>query len=188
MRRQLLPVLLASAFLCPRAALAQVKPEAQDLEPRPVAASDDPVNRKVTASTIDALVLVVTIDGPGIRLDSATPARIPRAAAQRKRELGGDRVTAVGFAGGARISETSAADAVLNAEEGGGLVRVETRQVTLALAAPRAIDTVEVSAPATGASSRLDVRGAYAPYASACTGDAPDPRLCPLPAEPVRPR
>jgi hypothetical protein len=184
----MLPVLLAFAFLSHRAEEAQARPEAQDLEPRPVAASADPVNRKVTASTIDGLVLVVTIDGAAIRLDSATLARIPRTATQRKREGGGDRVTAVGFAGGARVSETSIADAVLNAEEGGGLVRVAKRQVTLALAAPRAIDTVEVSAPATGASARLDVRSAYAPYAASCRGDVPDPRLCPSPAEPSRPR
>ena len=161
-------------------ATAQTKtdPAARDLEPRPVAASEDPVNRKVAASTVDGLVLVVTIDGSSIRLDSATAGRIPRAAAERKRRSG-DRVTAIGFAGGARISENSVADAVLNAEEGRGLVRLTKRQITLALAAPRALDTVEVSAPATNASARLDVREAYAPYASGCRGETPDPRFCP---------
>jgi hypothetical protein len=38
------------------------------------------------------------------------------------------------------------------------------RQVVLSLPAPRALDAVEVNAPATGATARLDVRAAYAPY------------------------
>ncbi len=173
---------LGSALLLGRMAEAQPKPEGRDLDPRPVEASADPVNPTVTASTIDGLVIVVTIDGSAIRLDSATPARIPRAAAGRKRDAGGDRVTAIGYAGGARVSEATAADAVLNAEEGGGLVRVSKRHVSISLAAPRALDTIEVSAPATGASARIDVRAAYAPYASSCRGDAADPRFCPSPA------
>jgi hypothetical protein len=187
MRACRLAVSLASALWIGGVAEAQTKPAAPDLEARPVDASADPVNRKSAASTVDGLVLVVTIDGSSIRLDGATPARIPRAAAERKRPAG-DRVTAVGLAGGARVSETSSADAVLNAEEGGGLVRASRRQVTLSLPAPRALDTVEVSAPATGASARLDVRAAYAPYASSCKGESPDPRFCPGPERPESPR
>lgn len=178
---------LTSAILLGGAALAQTRPDARDVEPRPVAAAEDPVNRKVTASTIDGLVLAVTIDGASIRLDGATAARVPKSAA-RVRTGGGDRVTATGYAGGTRISETTVPDGVLNAEEGGGLVRVPKRQVVLVLAAPRALDTVEVSAPATGAIARLDVRAAYAPYAYSCRGDAADPRFCPSPANPDRPR
>ena len=178
MRAFRLAASLASGLLLGAAAEAQTRAPGRDLDARPVDASADPVNRKAEASTVDGFVLVVTINGASIQLDSATPARIPRAAAERKRPAG-DRVTAVGFAGGARVSETSSADAVLNAQEGGGLVRVSRRQVMLSLAAPRALDTVEVSAPATGASAGLDVRSAYAPYAAACRGEAPDPRFCP---------
>ena len=178
---------LTSAILLGGAVLAQTRPNARDVEPRPVAAAEDPVNRKVTASTVDGLVLAITIDGASIRLDSATPARVPKSAA-RGRSGGGDRVTAVGSSGGMRVSETTVPDGVLNAEEGGGLVRVPKRQVVLALAAPRALDTVEVSAPATGATARLDVRAAYAPYASSCRGDAADPRFCPGPANTDRSR
>jgi hypothetical protein len=45
-----------------------------------------------------------------------------------------------------------------------GLVRLAKRQVVLSLPAPHALNAVEVSAPATGATARLDVRAAYAPY------------------------
>ena len=177
---------LISALLFGGTAMAQGKPDDRDATPRPVAAAEDPVNRKVTASTIDGLVVAVTIDGATIRLDSATPARVSKGAA-RGRNGDGDRVTAVGFAGGNRVSETTVPDALLNAEEGGGLVRVAKRQVMLTLAAPRAIDTVEVRAPATGATARLDVRAAYAPYSSYCKGETPNPKFCPSAANPDRP-
>jgi hypothetical protein len=171
-------LLAGLALLVAAPAFAQKEPAGREPGPRPVAAANDPVNRKVAAETADGLVVVVTIDGPSVRLDSATAARIPRTAPQRGPK-GGDRVTAVGFAGGARVSEGSAADQVLNAQEGGGIVRLTKRQVTISLLAPRAIDTVEVSAPATGASGRLDTRGAYAAFAEACRSGKGDPRVCP---------
>ena len=85
-------------------------------------------------------------------------------------------MTAVGFAGGSRVSDASATDAVQNAQEGVGLVRLTRRQVVLSLPAPRALDAVEVSAPATRATARLEVRGAYAPY---CKVYNPDNKYCP---------
>ena len=126
-------------------------------------------------------MIALTIDGTSIQLDSVTLARIPRAASQRGAGAGGDRVTAVGFAASTRVSESSAPDAVLNVQEGVGLVRLTKRQVVLSLPAPRALDTVEVSAPATGATSRIDVRAAYAPY---CKEYRSDNKFCPSPASP----
>jgi len=149
----------------------------QDLEPRAVAAADDQVNRQGEA-TIDGLVLTLTIDGAAVSLDQVTLARIPPAAAQRGAEAKGDRVTVVGFAAGTRVSEASAPDAVLNAQEGVGLVRATKRQVVVSLPAPRALDEVEVSAPATGATARLNVRAAYASY---CKEYRRDNRYCPSP-------
>lgn len=158
-----------------RPADPRAQPTIRDTEPRPVAATDDPVNRWVQASVVDGLVVVVTIDGASVQLDRATPARIPRAGATRH-AVAGDAVSAVGYAGGQRIAEVSVPDQVLNAEEGTGLVRTTRRQIVLPLAAALALDTVEVSAPATNATARLDVRAAYATY---CKAKQPDPRLCP---------
>lgn len=169
-------IALAAGLALGAASSAQDEPAIRDIEPHPVAQNDDPVNIWVNASTVDGLVIAVTIDGASIRLDSATPARVPRAAASRGADRAGDQVTAVGFAGGAKVSEISVPDQVLNAEEGVGLVRVTKRQIVLSLPAPRAIDTVEITAPATAATGRFDVSGAYAIY---CKGDRPDPRYCP---------
>jgi hypothetical protein len=150
-----------------------VKPEIRDLARRPVTASEDPVNRQVAASTVDGLVLAVTINGTSVHVDQMTPARIPT---PRREAGGGDRVTAVGFAAGSRVSETSVPDGVLNVQEGGGLVRLTKRQVVLSLPAPHPLDTVEISAPATQATARVDVTRAYAAYCKAARGD---PKVCP---------
>ena len=152
---------------------AQAEPGVRDLEPRPVAATDDPVNKFAAKSTVDGLVLAVTIDGAAITLDNATPARIPRA---KSRKPGDSAVTAIGFAKGAKISEISVADQQINVQEGVGVVAATRRQVILALPAPRALDTVEISAPASGAKARIDVRAAYARF---CEGQKTDSKLCP---------
>jgi hypothetical protein len=175
MHKLLIGTLTLALFLA-GAVQAQDTPQIRDTEPRPVAPADDPVNKWVNASTVEALVIALTIDGTSITLDSATPARVPRAAAMRAEPVSGDRVTVSGFAGGAKVSESVVPDQVLNAQEDVGLVRVNKRQVIVSLAAPRALDTIEVTAPATGATARLDVRAAYAPY---CKGERPDPRYCP---------
>jgi hypothetical protein len=150
----------------------------RDSESRPVAAADDPVNRFVSKKTVDGLIVTVTIDGSAVTLDRATPARIPKPRKLSDKATG-DIVTAAGFAGGKRVSQTTVSDQVVNAQEGVGIVRTTRRQLSFTLEAPRAIDTVEVSAPATGASARLDVRSAYAQY---CAPSKPDPRLCPTAA------
>jgi hypothetical protein len=154
----------------------QKEPAVRDLEPRPVADDDDPVNKEA-ASSVDGLVLTVTIDSASIRLDDAILAKIPEDAAQRGAGAAGDRVTAVAFAGGNRVSEGSAADGVLNVQEGVGVVRLARRQVVISLPAPRPVEEVEVSAPATGAKARLDVRSAYDPYCK----DRRDDKNCPRP-------
>jgi hypothetical protein len=159
------------------AAQVQSKETVRDLEPRPIAVADDSVN-KLAESQIDGLVLAVTIDGASIQLDNVTLAKFPRSASQRGTGAG-DRVTVVGFASGARVSEGSAPDTVLNVQEGVGVVRLTKRQVVLSLPAPRAVDTVEVSAPATGATARIDVRSAYAPY---CKEYRSDNKFCPSPS------
>jgi predicted NAD/FAD-dependent oxidoreductase len=116
------------------------------------------VNKFAAKTTVDGLVLAVTIDGAAITLDKAMPARIPRATS---RKPGDSAVTAIGFAQGAKISEISVADQQINVQEGVGVVTVTKRQVILALPAPRALDTVEISAPASGARARIDVRSVY---------------------------
>src|SRR5205807_2672301 len=103
--------------------------------------------------TVDGLVLSVTIDGPNVTLDQATPARVRKT--QRKPAGQGDfaPVTATGFAGGVQISQAAVPDSVVralddwNTPHRGALVRATKRQVVIPLAASRALDTVEVSAP-----------------------------------------
>lgn len=169
---------LALSLLLPACA-TQVQPKEtiRDLEPHPVTVADDSVN-KLAESQIDGLVLAVTIDGAAIQLDNVTLTKLPRNASQRGAGAG-DRVTVVGFAAGARVSESSAPDTVLNVQEDVGVVRLTKRQVVLSLPAPRAVDTVEVSAPATGATARIDVRSAYAPY---CKEYRSDNKFCPSPS------
>ncbi len=131
-----LPRLLLLAILLLGACKRGGKTDVRDLPPRSIAAAEDSLNAAVVASTVDGLVVVVTIDGPTVHLDAATPARIPKA---RSTGGGGDRVKAAGFAKGAR-------------------------------------DTVEVSAPATGATARLDVRAAYEAY---CKATQRNEKFCP---------
>jgi hypothetical protein len=165
--------------------LAQ-EPRVQDTQPQPVSEAEDPVNRFVANETVDGLVVAVTIDGSSITLDRATPARIPKVA--RTVQAGtGDLapVTAVGYAGAVRVSEAQSPDSVLRALDDwngrGSLVRVTRREVVIALPAPRALDTVEVMAPATGARAKLDVRSAYAPWCRAAPERNP---MCPTSQEP----
>src|SRR6266571_4455717 len=100
-------LLVIAAALIAGCATLQGQDKPGSLEPRPVSPADDPVNQWVIASTVDGLVVAVTIDGGSVALDSATPARIPRVAATRGASSGGgDQVTAIGFAVGAKVSET----------------------------------------------------------------------------------
>jgi hypothetical protein len=168
---------LAGVLLLACGRRGEQQPTIRDLDPRPVAADSDPVNRQ-TEAAVDGLVLTVTIDSASITLDTAVLAKIPPSAATRGSGGTGDRVTAVGLAAGSRVSQASAPDGVLNVQEGVGLVRMTKRQVVLSLPAPRALDVVEVSAPATGATARLDVRAAYAQY---CKKYNADNKYCPSP-------
>ena len=169
---------------------APVQPTIRDLPKTPVKDADDPINRFVADRTVDGLVLSVTIDGPSVTLDQAVPARVRKT--PRKPTGQGDYapVTAIGFAGGARISEVAVPDSVMralddwNTPHNGALVRVTKRQIVIPLAAARALDTVEVTAPATGAHARLDVRAAYADYCRAGEkapnqGQGRDNPMCP---------
>lgn len=176
MRTLYLAVALPSILLPACTSQGQKEPAVRDLEPRPVAAAEDPVNQQA-ASAVDGLVLTVTIDSTAIRLDDATLAKIPEGAAKQGASDSTGRVTAVGFAAGNRVSEGSAPDGVLNVQEGVGVVRLAKRQVVISLPAPRPLEEVEVSAPATGATARLDVRSAYDLY---CKGRRDD-KNCPRP-------
>ena len=147
----------------------------RDLEPRPVAPGEDVVNQ-MQQNQVDGLVITLTIDSATVRLDTVVLASIPRPRARQ--DTTGERVRVVGLAGGTRVSEASVPDVVTNTQEGVGIVRVNRRQVTVMLPAPRALDTIEVSAPATNATGRLDVRAAYAMY---CPQFNPDNRYCPRP-------
>jgi hypothetical protein len=80
----------------------------------------------------------------------------------------GDQVRATAFIGNQSVATTVVPDNVLNASEGGGLVRTDKRQISLALAADRPVDTVTIEALATNARATLDVRQAYA---RACEAD-----------------
>lgn len=136
--------------------------KAQLLPPRPVAATDDPVNAKAAADMVDGLALAITIDGSTVTLDSAVPARVPRRLARADRQAGENVVKATAYAGAQAVATTVLPDPVLNASEGDGLVRTARRQVALVLAADRPVDRVTIEAPATSASATLDVRAAYA--------------------------
>jgi hypothetical protein len=185
---------VASALLC-SSAQAQTQPprdsanepaqppsashdgKTQMLPARPLRDSEDELNSLTQAQTVDGLVLVLTIDGTSITVDSAVPARVPRRQARSERVVGGDLVRATAFASGQAIATTVAPDTVLNASEGGGLVRTERRQVALVLAVDRAVETVVVEALATNARATLDVRQAYA---RACETDR-NSKWCPRP-------
>lgn len=160
---------LAWAQATPDSSERDSRPTATDggmavlVPPRPIPADADAVVQRVAAETVDGLVVVVTIDGPNVRLDSAAAARIPRRQARADRNTEGDFVRATALAGGQVISSTVVPDNVINIQEGqAGIVRTERRQVTIALAADRPIDTVAIEAAATGARASLDVRQAYA--------------------------
>jgi hypothetical protein len=149
--------------------------KAQLLPPKPISEADDPVNQRVAADTVDGLVVVVTIDGTKVTLDSASPARVPKRMTRAERVTGGDTVKATAFAGGKVISTTLVPDNVVNASEGEGLVRNVRRQISLALKTDSPVDTVTIEAPATGAMASLDVRFAYAQI---CKAD-PKSKWCP---------
>ncbi|MFT7776587.1 hypothetical protein [Roseateles sp.] len=140
------------------------------VEPRPVAESDDPVNGRVLAGTANGLALSLTIDGGTITLNSVAAARVPMRQARPSRDDAADTVTITGLSGGRIVASTVVPDAVLNASEGDGLVRLTRRQVSAVLVASTPIDTLQVSAPATAASATLDVRAAYARLCEAAPG------------------
>lgn len=159
------------------------QPDVRDVAPAPVDEAADPLNRFVAATTVEGIVLNLTIDGATIELNSAVPALIRRPRSSREAQAGlADRVTATGFAGGARVSSTTVADPVLNAQDdftadgtgrGGGLVRITRRQVQIGLATPRRLDFVEISAPSTAATARLDLRPAYERWCALARGQGP---------------
>lgn len=107
-------------------------------------------------------MLTVTIDGATVTLDAVAPARVPRRVARASRNPVGDSVRVTGFIAGKAVATTVLPDNVLNASEGEGLVRTTRRQLAIALATDRPLDSVTVEAPATAAKATLDVRAAYA--------------------------
>lgn len=134
-------------------------------EARPIQDSEDPLNAFVQQDTVDGIVVTLTIDRDQVRLDSATPARIPRTAARTERDTGGgDAVTVTGFAGAQQIGRAVVPDSVVNAQEEGGIVRTERRQIVVPMAVNRPIDRIEVTAPATNARATIDVSAAWRPY------------------------
>jgi hypothetical protein len=143
--------------------------------PRPVAESDDPVNKRVAADTVDGVVLTITIDGGSVTLDAVAPARVPRRVARANRDPVGDAVKVTGLIADKVVATTVVPDNVLNASEGEGVVRTTRRQISVALATDRPLDTVVVEAPATAAKASLDVRAAYARI---CEAD-PRNKWCP---------
>jgi hypothetical protein len=167
---------LAQAPTGPTGSAAQREPAAaasdggkvELLPARPIAPEADPVVQLVAGNTVDGLVVAVTIDGASVHLDSAVLARVPKRQARADRNVEGDVVRATAFAGGQAVATTIVPDNVVNASEGGGLVRTEKRQLSIALAADRPVETVVIEAAATGARASLDVRPAYA---RACEAD-----------------
>ena len=144
------------------APFASPEGKAEIIAPRPVQPAEDPVVRFVNETTIEGLVVSITIDGKAVTLDGASLARVPRKQARADRKVEGDAVTATAMAGAQVVATTVVPDNVLNAEEGRGLVRTERRQLVIALAADRPVDKVVIDAPATGARGELDVRGVFA--------------------------
>ncbi len=182
MRTPLLSMFLGSVAAC--AALAAEPRIIRDLPQTPVPDAQDQVNINAASQTIDGLIVVVTIDGPNVTLDRAVPARVRRLSRRPTGEGDYAPVSAVGFAAGARIGEATIPDGVMralddwNTPHRGALMRFTRRQVVIPIPAPRALDTVEVVAPATGARARLDVRAAYADYCRAGAAARDNP-MCP---------
>jgi hypothetical protein len=143
--------------------------------PRPVTDTEDRVNQLASNETVDGVVLSITINDTAVTLDHVAPARVPRRSTGVRRDLEGDRVTVTGLIGGKVVATTIVPDNVLNASEGGGLVRTPRRQLAVALATDRPLETVRVEAPATGATATLDARAAYARI---CEAD-PRNKWCP---------
>ena len=188
MRFLVFAALWSSVFMVARVSAQTAEPEEEETRPaasdggkvevlpsRPIEQDADQLNELVAAETVDGLVLVVTIDRASVTLDSAVPARVPRRLTGPDRKIAGDVVRTTGFVNNEEIASTVTADNVVNASEGGGLVRTERRQITIVLAAERPIESVAIDAPATGAIARLDVRAAYAEY---CKAD-PTGKWCP---------
>lgn len=163
-RNIVLITLVAFATSVPAAA----QEDASDTPPRPMAASEDPVNRMVAAATVPGLIVSLKIDGNTIALERAQPARIPK---PRDRAATGDTVTVTGISGARAVASVTAADPLMVAVEEGGVVRAEQRTIDVALPTPSAIDTIEVRLSATGATARLDVRAAYAEICRALPRD-----------------
>lgn len=127
-----------------------------------VVEADDPINRLVAAESVDGLMLSITLDGTTAMLDSAVLARVPKRIARANRDVQGDSVEVIGLVDGQEVARTIVPDNVLNASEGGGLVRTTRRQIAVALAVDRPLHAVRVRAAATGVDAMLDPGPAYA--------------------------
>ena len=159
MTRRFLIAVLATALASPLAAQPATSNQTTS-EPRPIADADDPVNRLVEQTTVEGLLVELRIDGATVALESAQPARIPRR--NERRDLAGDTVTVTALAGGAPAGSVTVPDELLNAEEGGGLVRQERRSIVAAVPTQGAVDSIEVRVSASGTTRRFDVTSAYA--------------------------
>lgn len=171
----LLLVLLLLLAIAASPAIGQPRPRAETTsEPRPVAESEDPVNRYVRRHTVDGLVVRLAIDGASIALLGAQPARVPRRNADP--DLRGDTVTITAFTRDRAVGTTRVADRTMAALERVGVVRQARRTIAVALPTPGMVDSIEVRVSASGASQRFDVNPAYAeicralPRAPVCAG------------------
>lgn len=131
--------------------------------PRPVAPQEDPLNAFSEAQTVDGMIVSLTIDGDTAVLEDAVAARVPRTAANRdgKGLDDSDVVIVTAFAGGREVARAVVPDLVRNTQEGEGLVLMTRRQLSLALAADRPIDRIQVEAPATNARASFNTSASY---------------------------
>lgn len=157
-----------------RAATAGQPAQAEVISEKPIPDADDPINRQAEADTVEALVLLMTLDGREARLEQAIPARVPRGAIQ-KRQDESDRVTVIALAGGRELARASVPDQLINIEEETGVVTLQRRQISLAVPLDRAPDQLRVLAPASGVDMAVDAGPLLAPW---CRSERPGP-WCP---------
>ncbi len=88
----------------------------------------------------------------------------------------GDWLIVEAYGKGALVSRTAVSDPALTAAEGAGLIRLKERTVYISLPTPRRVDTLEITATASGDTKRIDVTKvmdyfcASAPNERACQG------------------
>jgi hypothetical protein len=129
--------------LLPKGSDVVVEPRITVSEPRPVAATEDVLNKYMNASLTPGLVATIRVTPGGIELQKAQMMLVPKR--PRTDDTQGDRVIIRSLGDGSVISEVAVADAAVTSTEGEVRARQEDRTLSVALPMPALVDTLEVS-------------------------------------------